>query len=178
MRACARAGAGVTRDPLGPWSRSSAATGTWSRSSAGCSGGSYPVSPRVSTLCARARARPTIHVKLPPKSHQQERAVRITCADCPKTFRTPTGLDWHQQHMHNTPVAPADPIPIIPPEANQPRQQIKLERSNPAPTAPGDYNCMDCLGANNVGGFYLIGAVAHYRETGHRLKHIPGSENF
>jgi len=43
------------------------------------------------------------------------------------------------------------------------------------PTAPGDYLCLDCPGANNLGGFFLSGAVGHYHATGHRLKHIPGS---
>jgi len=28
--------------------------------------------------------------------------VRLTCTDCPKRFRTPTGLDWHRQHIHGT----------------------------------------------------------------------------
>jgi len=43
------------------------------------------------------------------------------------------------------------------------------------PTKPGDYNCLDCRGANQLGGFFLRGAVDHYRQTGHRLEHIPGS---
>jgi len=29
-----------------------------------------------------------------------EGAVRIACIDCLKTFRTPTGLDWHREHIH------------------------------------------------------------------------------
>lgn len=50
-----------------------------------------------------------------------------------------------------------------------------LKSKEEAPTQPGDYNCLNCPGANNLGGFYLSGAAAHYRQTGHRLKHIPGS---
>ena len=37
------------------------------------------------------------------------------------------------------------------------------------PTDFGEYNCMDCPGANHLGGFFLSGAATHYRETGHRL---------
>ena len=40
---------------------------------------------------------------------------------------------------------------------------------DPTDFAFGEYNCMDCPGANHLGGFFSSGAATHYRETGHRL---------
>jgi len=55
----------------------------------------------------------------------------------------------------------ASPVPPLP----------KVEE----PTAPGDYNCLDCRGANHLGGYFLQAAIVHHRQTRHRLEHVPGS---
>jgi len=139
--------------------------------------------------------------------------VRLTCTDCPKTFRTPTGLEWHREHNHQAQELPTteedlndnsigDPAAVDKPDDTDKQHgepttltvvwntntgTYEVEKpsrlASPAPSAPsieeprasGDYNCMDCPGANHVGGFFLRAAISHHRATGHRLKHIPGS---
>jgi len=119
--------------------------------------------------------------------------VRLTCHDCPRTFRTSTGLEWHREREHKvlevtTPeetqgAAPID-APGISDTTNGPysveESSTIAQLATPTPpvsepTAPGDYNCLGCRGANYMGGFFLSGAIAHHRQTGHRLEHIPGS---
>jgi len=173
--------------------------------------------------------------------------LRIQCGDCPKEFRTQTGLDWHREHIHQelpdpqenrSDSTPTHMFPIdnrvvltipegmfpatvtrhkghsadceplygllldignkatnipeslltlgVPPLTVATSGPYQVEPSTVALSAPaappieelrtpGDYNCLDCRGANHLGGFFLKGAIAHQRETGHRLEHIPGS---
>jgi len=107
--------------------------------------------------------------------------VRLTCTDCPKTFRTSTGLEWHRERNHQVLVPTSEETGGAAADTSVEESSTIAQLATPTPpvsepTAAGDYNCLDCLGANHLGGFYLSGAVAHHRYTGHRLEHIPGSD--
>ena len=128
--------------------------------------------------------------------HLRSTVLRIPCGDCPKEFRTQTGLDWHREHIHQ--VLPGPQENLSESTATEPTERgdkpngdsdhqasatYEVEKPSIVATAPpieeprtpGDYNCLDCRGQNHLGGFFLKGAIVHYRETRHRLEHIPGS---
>lgn len=145
---------------------------------------------------------------LPTSKSPGDRAVRLSCPDCPKTFRFSTGLEWHQEHNHQVQELPAPeedlnddpteaPVPVDKSDEQQPgptsvtvvwntnsgTYEVEKPSTLESPVSPipqveqptksGDYNCLDCRGANY--GFFLNGAIVHHRQTGHRLEHIPGS---
>ena len=111
------------------------------------------------------------------------------CDTCTRDFKTIQGLRGHQRmgclgkapvqnRPEDRPITQADLESLYRQLEQVTQENACLKQThaalaphlNPEPTAPGDYHCMDCSGANNIGGFFLTGARTHYHQTGHRLK--------